>query len=253
MIYDGEVIEKEGYVFKVFLRDDCDNGEPWKNFDGHGPVSEWTRRDKRPGERILNTDSGSKRFYDVQEANKIAKRDGWGLSDKAKAELIEHLARPRTVRRIRKGEKPTIVQRGFVSHIYKYSADQVETVALPGRDPKKPLTRGEIRAEAVRRDYEFLRGWCNDQWNYVGVCVMYLGKADHDPDTDVELDYLVSKDLWGIESNAYDYIKEVAHEHIGEFLAELADERQADAREAAEALYWAQRDTVTGVVRLQVM
>ncbi|RQT19431.1 hypothetical protein DF044_01850 [Burkholderia contaminans] len=230
MIYDGEVIEKEGYVFKVFLRDDCDNGEPWKNSDGHGPVSEWARRDKLPGERVLNTDGGSKRFYDVQGANQIAKRDGWGLSEAHLQELRERVNR--WVEKLPNGRK--------ILH------------AKPEELWREP-TQGEIRAEAVRRDYEFLRGWCNDQWNYVGVCVMCLGKVDDDPDTDVDLDYLVSKDLWGIESNAYDYIKEVAHEHIDEFLAELADERQADAREAAEALYWAQRDTVTGVVRLQVM
>lgn len=56
---------------------DEDSGEPWKECDGHGPVSEWTRRDKRPGERVLCSDRGSHRFYDYAEAIRIAKRDGW--------------------------------------------------------------------------------------------------------------------------------------------------------------------------------
>lgn len=56
---------------------DEDMGEPWKEHDGHGPVSDWENRDKRPGERVLHEDHGSKRFYDYAEAIKIAKRDGW--------------------------------------------------------------------------------------------------------------------------------------------------------------------------------
>ena len=57
-------------------RDDC-MGEPWKEHDGHGPVSDWTSRDKAPGERVLVSDRHSKRYYDYAGAIKIAKRDGW--------------------------------------------------------------------------------------------------------------------------------------------------------------------------------
>ncbi len=57
-------------------RDDC-HGAPWKENDGHGPVSEWTTRDKRPGERVLSMDRHSKRFYDFAAAVEIAKRDRW--------------------------------------------------------------------------------------------------------------------------------------------------------------------------------
>ena len=60
------------------IADDDITGEPWKEHDGHGPVSDWTSRAKRPGERILAQDAGSYRYYDVEEATKIAKRDGWG-------------------------------------------------------------------------------------------------------------------------------------------------------------------------------
>jgi hypothetical protein len=56
---------------------DEDSGAPWDNEDGHGPVSGWTSRKKRPGERILCEDHGSYRLYDVQEAIELAKRDGW--------------------------------------------------------------------------------------------------------------------------------------------------------------------------------
>lgn len=56
---------------------DQDMGPPWKENDGHGPVSEWTRRDKKPGERVLCVDRFSKRYYDYAEAIRIARRDGW--------------------------------------------------------------------------------------------------------------------------------------------------------------------------------
>jgi hypothetical protein len=54
-----------------------DMGAPWDNSDCHGPVSKWERRSKRPGERILNSDRDSHRFYDFQQAVKDAVKV-WG-------------------------------------------------------------------------------------------------------------------------------------------------------------------------------
>lgn len=76
-------------------RDD-DMGPPWKEHDGHGPVSDWTTRNKRPGERLLHSDGGSKRYYDFAEAMRIAKRDGWGLGEKDMARLTHRLGRTPT-------------------------------------------------------------------------------------------------------------------------------------------------------------
>ncbi len=97
--FDGEVIngesialDFEGWRIVATIHDDDDNTAPWKQEDGHGPVSDWTSRDKAPGELVLNEDGRSKRFYDFAEAVKIAKRDGWnaeplddGLTGGAKA------------------------------------------------------------------------------------------------------------------------------------------------------------------------
>lgn len=77
--YDaGERIElaRGTYAVIKIARDDS-KGEPWKEYDGHGPVSDWVTRDKLPGELVLDTDRGRKLFYDFAEAVKIAKRDGW--------------------------------------------------------------------------------------------------------------------------------------------------------------------------------
>lgn len=76
-LWDGDVIEHAGFRFKVDMPNDHDAEHPWQ-FDGHGPVSDWTRRAKRPGEMVLCEDRGQRRFYDFQKAVKAARADGWG-------------------------------------------------------------------------------------------------------------------------------------------------------------------------------
>lgn len=76
----GEIIKlPDGYTAIVRMDYDADFGAPWENCDGHGIVSEWTSRDKKPGEFVLSEDSRgrSKRFYDFAQSVKIARRDGW--------------------------------------------------------------------------------------------------------------------------------------------------------------------------------
>lgn len=74
---DRITCEVDGFTITARIERDDDMGPPWKEHDGHGPVSEWVRRGKRPGERVLSEDRGSKRYYDWQEAIEIARRDGW--------------------------------------------------------------------------------------------------------------------------------------------------------------------------------
>lgn len=75
-----EDIEVNGITYRVNLLED-DHGAPWEECDGHGEVSDWSHRDKRPGELILNSDHGSKRFYDFEASMKKAKKDGWGMAN----------------------------------------------------------------------------------------------------------------------------------------------------------------------------
>lgn len=72
-----EPVKVDGFTITARLENDDDNEPPWSMCDGHGPVSEWTRRDKLPGERVLCEDHGSKRYYDFQAAVKEARKDGW--------------------------------------------------------------------------------------------------------------------------------------------------------------------------------
>jgi hypothetical protein len=76
MRHDWEAFEHNGRRFARRTERDDDHGAPWEECDGHGPVSEWTSRDKRPGEMTLCEDRGRRRYYDFREACKIARADG---------------------------------------------------------------------------------------------------------------------------------------------------------------------------------
>lgn len=78
--YKTETIEQHGAAYRVeWFYDDAADA-PWGNSDGHGPVTDWERRNKKPGEFILSSDRGCHRFYDFAEAIRIAKRDGWNTA-----------------------------------------------------------------------------------------------------------------------------------------------------------------------------
>lgn len=156
-------ITVNGLKFRVSIHRDEDMREPWKEHDGYGVVSEWTRRDKHPHERVLISDGrGSKRLYDVQASMDIALRDGWGC---------------------------------------------------PNPEGK---TKRQIAAEAVELDYQRLRGWCMDEWHWCWVGVQLLGK-----DGSVVPGYRES--LGGIESDAGEYLDEVARELAESIAATVGD------------------------------
>lgn len=228
---DGDIFEHNGRRFRINIEDDDGHEPPWEEECGHGPVSDWTRESKRPWQWELNSAGGEKRYYDAREAMRIALNDGWGLDEEHTQALIERLAKPRTAVRPKKGEKPKMKQTGFIRQDFYYTNDQLEKVTIPGRDPAKPLTRGEIAVEAVRLDFERLRGWCDDDWRYIGVIVTPIpwGK---DP-KDVEIDY--SYALWRIESDAEDYHGEVARE-LADQANDTADRILAENIEARDLM-----------------
>ena len=73
--------------------------------------------------------------------------------------------------------------------------DWVETVKIAMRDGWGH-SGGDIM-DAVRRDYEYLRAWCNDEWYYVGL-IVELYDANEE---------LIGEDsCWGYESYCEDYL-----------------------------------------------
>ena len=75
---DGDTFTRDGLTFRVKFRDDNDGGAPWEEHDGHGPVTDWVTRSKKPGELILSADGCARRYYDFAAAVELAKADGWG-------------------------------------------------------------------------------------------------------------------------------------------------------------------------------
>jgi hypothetical protein len=156
--YSDEETHDLPYGFKIVVRveHDDDHGPPWEEEDGHGPVSEWRDADsKRPGERVLVRHHGSARFYDMQEAIRIAKQDGWDAP------------------------------------------------------PYDEGTKGQRAARAVEADFQYLKGWCDDRWYYVGVIVELQDEDGNEIDRD---------SLWGIESVDENYLNETAREMAAHLL-----------------------------------
>jgi hypothetical protein len=65
-------------------------------------------------------------------------------------------------------------------------------------------TNGQKAVKAVRADMEYLRRWLDDQWQWIGVVVTLLDEDGEETDR--------TASLWGIESDAREYLVEVAHE-----------------------------------------
>ena len=80
-VYGTETISSDkGNKFKIELAYDYIVDKPWEWCDGHGEVSEWTTRDKKPGEVVLCIDGRSRLYYDMQGAVKLARRE-WVSKD----------------------------------------------------------------------------------------------------------------------------------------------------------------------------
>ncbi len=165
-------IERDGRTFGWIIEPDDRNEPPWTQEDGHGPVTDWTTRDKQPGERVLITDRRSKRFYDFAEACRIARRDGWGVNG---------------------GQLPNESAKAYA-------------------------------ARAVEADYTRLSAWCNGVWSYVGVVLVPLCTCCGEG----EPDYFHA--LWGVESDADDYLETVAGELVDQYIAD--SEPSADCCDA---------------------
>lgn len=91
--YYTETTVIDGYTVKINCFHDSDMGPPWEEHEGHGPVSKWTQRDKRPGERVLCQERNNYRFYDFQGAIAQAKSEGWGIGPDEESALEKELGR----------------------------------------------------------------------------------------------------------------------------------------------------------------
>jgi hypothetical protein len=200
-----------GFTLIARIEPDYNHDAPWEECDGHGPVSDWTTRDKEPGELVLSEDRYSRRYYDFAEACRIARCDGWGAP--FYGQTIE-----RGVNGLRRLRSEWFTEDHHV-HFSDWTDEIDHSDYAAARDAMRAtMTARQYAAAAARADYERLRAWCNDEWSYVGVIVTASRN-------DVELG---SASVWGIESDAGDYLLETANE--------LAADAIAEARETIAAL-----------------
>lgn len=90
----------------------------------------------------------------------------------------------------------------------KWGTDTDKLVARLGRAP----TPREIAADAVERDFDYLRRWYADDWHWCGVVVTLQDADGNDIDSQKE-------SLWGIESDAGKYLDEAASELADDIIA----------------------------------
>jgi len=195
---------KGAWIIRATIEHDDSHGAPWIEDDGHGPVSDWTMRVKLPGELVLSGDGRascgtdhSKRYYDFAEACRIARRDGWGPSPYSDA--VERGANGLHKRHMQFFDGRTLLCADSDWHdcpnaSYAQCYERLRAMTSPR----------QYAAMAARDDYERLRAWCNDEWSYVGVIVTVSHAV-----TGIELG---SASLWGIESDAGDYLEEIVRD-----------------------------------------
>lgn len=211
-----EEFEYAGRQFAFRLVPDEDMPPPWENEDGHGPVSEWERRDKMPGEMVLSGDGRgrlgtdcARRFYDFAEACRIARRDGWGFLP-GRLEITTEDAGKAPCEK-RGGRARVLAERGGAVLFEAADSEDVNrAIAAVYAAHRATMTARQYAAGAALADFKRLQAWCNDSWCYVGVEV-----APCDPEDGP--DWHDSQSLWGIESDSPDYHRDVAEELAGEF------------------------------------
>ncbi len=107
---------------------------------------------------------------------------------------------------------------------------------LTARLGKKP-TRGQIRAEAVREDMRYLRGWYASDWHYLRVECTLLSSDGSEIEG-------ATDSLWGVESLG-DYWRTVAGELAESILFNRVNTWRKALAEARQRKYWNSRDVQT--------
>lgn len=104
----------------------------------------------------------------------------------------------------RAGELVLYAERGAaILYDYEEACRIARKDGWGSKNCKPEMSKRQKAATAARDDYNFLRGWCNDLWCYVGVVVSLL---------DDEGDEMDQRSLWRIESDDYAYHEIVARE-----------------------------------------
>lgn len=184
-LFDGDTFEHKGRKFRVEFAPDYDNVAPWEDDDGRGLV-----RESRGVHRYCEGD----------------KRPGErALNDPVRNQFQYYYDWAGTMK------KATSDGWGLAN----------ESLAALSKRLGRIPTKREIVAESVRLDYEYIRAWLNDDWQYFCVTVTALDADGNDTD------YFSS--LGRVESYM-DYHIDMAYELADEVIYQMEeDEREARA------------------------
>lgn len=191
-------IEIDGFTLTARTRHDESMGAPWDEHDGHGSVTGWLARAKHPGELMLSQQGAFFRYYDYSEACHIAHRDGWGYAP-APIKVVQNSG----------GKWHAWFGDGHATgcNVGGFDSASDATAALYA-SYRATMTPRQYAALAARADFDRLKAWCDDEWCWIGVEVVAEKAGVR----------LGGASLWGIESDAGDYLVEVTNELISEAL-----------------------------------
>lgn len=174
-----EDFEQSGFRFRLDVAPDYGIDPPWEHEDGHGPV---------------------RRVYAESYYSRGAPRDKrpgervlW--ADRHEFLLYDWQEAMKTARRDRWGLA---------------DEDRAKLAARLGREP----TAGEVCAESVARDFEYLRRWCDGGWWWTCLRVTLLDVEGEPVDDFTEY-------LGGVESDSEDYAKECARDMAAQIVHEI--------------------------------
>jgi len=168
-----DTFEHKGRSFSVEYLDD-DLGPPWIECDGCGIVSDWTSRDKRPGESILCSDGRFHRYYDVQATIAKATKESWGLS----AEALDALRQTQDHEPTCKEIIAEAVERDF-EYLHAWCNDQWRYVCLHVTllDENEELTDYEEYLGGVECDWS--KSWHKDCARELADQLLHRWNVEH--------------------------------------------------------------------------
>lgn len=125
---------------------------------------------------------------------------------------------------------------------YQFYYDWQQSMKIAKRDGwnTAPYDAPNKALRAVQADFDFLRGFLNEEWGYVGiVCTVLDAEGEETTDAD---------SCWGFETFKDYHL--TAGKELAESLAEAVHKAKLDnwryaLREARQRKYWASRDVVT--------
>lgn len=166
--------EQSGFRFRLDVAPDSDTSAPWDHEDGHGDVRAASSYYGRPDKK-----PGERLLW--HERGEYLFYDWQGTMQKAQ----------------REGWGLTDESRARLA-------------ARLGREP----TAGEIRAEAVQQDFDYLRRWCEGDWCWIRIRVMLLDVEGEPVSEFVEY-------LGGVDSGSKDYVDECARDLAAQIVHEI--------------------------------